>query len=100
MAWPCRWTSTCRPGAPRGWPGVSSGVQAVVTVSAPTDFTGIDLNPRNRLLAQALLGLQPDAAFLRRVSPVTYATRDAPPFLIFHGDRDPVVTPDNAQKLY
>jgi len=32
---------------------------------------------------------RPDVA--KKASPVTYITKDTPPFLIFHGDKDPVV---------
>ncbi|MGI8588668.1 MAG: alpha/beta hydrolase fold domain-containing protein [Chloroflexia bacterium] len=83
-----------------GYADQSSRVQAVVTMSAPTDFTGLDLNPLNRVSSQMLLGKQPDAALLRQVSPVTYATASAPPFLIFHGDSDAIVSPRHAQALY
>ncbi len=83
-----------------GRPDVPSAVQAVVTMSAPTDYTAIDLTPANRVMAQLLLGRQPDAALLRAVSPVTYARSDAPPFLILHGTADPLVPPAHAQALY
>jgi len=83
-----------------GQPGVSSAVQAVVTMSAPTDYTTLDLTPANRVMAQALLGHQPDAALLQAVSPVSYARADAPPFLILHGTADTLVPPAHAQALY
>ncbi|HUS16835.1 MAG TPA: alpha/beta hydrolase, partial [Chloroflexia bacterium] len=83
-----------------GYPEQSSAVQAVVTMSAPADFTPLDLTLTNRVLAQMLLGRQPGAALLRQVSPVSYARAAAPPFLIFHGDSDTLVAPAHAHKLY
>jgi acetyl esterase/lipase len=83
-----------------GYPDQSSRVQAVVDMCGPADFTTLDLNLYNRLMAQMLLGTQPDPDLLRRVSPVNYARRDAPPFLILHGDKDPLVAYSNSQHLY
>jgi dipeptidyl aminopeptidase/acylaminoacyl peptidase len=33
------------------------------------------------------------------VSPITYVSKDNPPFLFFHGDQDKVVSVDQSQKL-
>ena len=83
-----------------GYADESSRVQAVVDMCGPADFTTLDLNLSNRLMAQMLLGTQPDPDLLRRVSPVSYARKDAPPFLILHGDKDPLVAYSNSQHLY
>ncbi len=83
-----------------GYADQSSRVQAVVDMCGPADFTTLDLNLSNRLMAQMLLGTQPDPDILRRVSPVSYARKDAPPFLILHGDKDPLVAYSNSQHLY
>jgi acetyl esterase/lipase len=83
-----------------GYPEQSSRVQAVVDMCGPADFTTLDLNLYNRLMAQMLLGTQPDPDLLRRVSPISYARKDAPPFLILHGDKDPLVAYSNSQHLY
>jgi acetyl esterase/lipase len=82
-----------------GWADQSSAVQAVVDMCGPTDFTDLDLNLPTRIQAQLLLGRQPDTALLRRISPISYARRDAPPFLIFQGDKDTLVAPRNSQRL-
>lgn len=72
----------------------SSKVQAVVDWFGPADFKPIaerDGNP-NSTIGQ-LLGGAPkehmDKAIL--ASPVTHVTRNAPPFLIMHGDKDNLV---------
>jgi acetyl esterase/lipase len=91
-----------------GWHETSSSVQAVASCFGPTDFTrmGADSHapgdparpgthsPENPDSAVAkLLGgtslEKPDVA--RRASPASYVSRDDPPFLFIHGDRDPVV---------
>jgi acetyl esterase/lipase len=83
-----------------GYGDQSSQVQAVVDISGPSDFSLIEQNPVNTLQAYLLLGHPPDAALIRAVSPVTYATKAAPPFLIYHGDQDDLVAPAHGQKLY
>jgi dipeptidyl aminopeptidase/acylaminoacyl peptidase len=35
---------------------------------------------------------------VRRANPITYATKDDPPFLIVHGDKDPLV-PHNQSEI-
>ena len=62
-----------------GNPGVSSRVQAVVAMAAPTDLTAT--MERN--------GLTPDIA--RAMSPVTYVDRDSAPLLLLHGEADQAV---------
>jgi len=74
-------------------------IKAVVDMFGVSDFMAcrgnsgwIDHDAPNSAEAQ-LLGasplLRPDLA--NRASPVTYITKNTPPFLIFHGDKDPVV---------
>ena len=74
-------------------------IKAVIDFFGPSDFIAmrgnsgwIDHDDPNSAEAQ-LLGfpplLRPDLA--RLVSPTTYVTWQTPPFLIFHGDKDPVV---------
>ena len=82
-------------------PGVSSRVQAVVDYFGPTDFLQMDAHrlpdgqvhdpadsPESELIGGALQANKDKAA---RANPITYVTRDAPPFLICHGDADPLV---------
>ena len=84
------------------WPGQSTRVQAVVDCFGPTDLEKMvceqlaDASPEDKKLLYAMAGGETagDALErLRRVSPITYAQpgRDFPPFLILHGDADPVV---------
>jgi acetyl esterase/lipase len=83
-------------------PGVSSRVQAVVDFFGPTDFLQMDAH---RPSAQAMVHDTPDSPEsqlvggpirenpekVARANPVTYVTRDDPPFLIVHGDADLLV---------
>ena len=82
-------------------PGVPSRVQAVVDYFGPTDFLQMDAHrtPNGQLHAPAnspesqLIGgpLQENKEKVARANPITYVTKDAPPFLICHGDSDPLV---------
>jgi acetyl esterase/lipase len=80
---------------------VSSRVQAVVDFFGPTDFLQMDAHrlpggmvhdtpdsPESQLVGGPIQE-HPDR--VARANPVTYVTADAPPFLIVHGDRDPLV---------
>jgi 3-carboxy-cis,cis-muconate cycloisomerase len=80
---------------------VSSQVQAVVDCFGPTDFLQMDSHRlANGMLhdppdspESALVGgpIQQNKDKVERANPITYVTRDAPPFLIIHGDADPLV---------
>ena len=37
---------------------------------------------------------------MKELSPITYVTSDAPPFLFLHGDQDDVVPPECALRLH
>ena len=80
---------------------VSSRVQAVVDYFGPTDFLQMDEHrlpngqvhngadsPESQLVGGAL---QENKDKVARANPITYVTGDAPPFLICHGDSDPLV---------
>ncbi|HYN03338.1 MAG TPA: alpha/beta hydrolase [Vicinamibacteria bacterium] len=80
----------------------SSRVQAVVDFFGPTDFLQMDAH---RLNAQAMVHDTPDSPEsqlvggpirdnpdeVARANPITYVTKDDPPFLIIHGDADILV---------
>lgn len=77
----------------------SSKVQAVVDFFGPTDFLQMDAHrlPQATLVHNAadspesrLVGalIQENAAKVQKANPITYVTKDAPPFLIIHGDAD------------
>lgn len=79
----------------------SSRVQAVVDYYGPTDFLQMDAHrtPDGMLHDPAdspeslLIGgpIQENSDKVARANPVTYVSADAPPFLIVHGDADPLV---------
>lgn len=80
---------------------VSSHVQCVVDYFGPTDFLQMDTqrlpdgmvhdtpdSPESELVGGPIQENQEKTA---RANPVTYVTADAPPFLVIHGDQDPLV---------
>jgi len=72
----------------------SSRVQAVVDWFGPTDFTKMGGShdqpdsPEAKLLGGPVQENKDKAA---RANPITYVSKDDPPFLIMHGDRDTTV---------
>jgi acetyl esterase/lipase len=91
-----------------GNPKFSSRVQAVCDYFGPTDFVNVlDQRERNTGKAPAeplvdkLLGGSPTERpeQARLASPVTFVTRHAPPFLIVHGDQDPLVPFQQSEEL-
>lgn len=79
--------------------GQSSGVQAVVSFFGPEDFTTHDWPPdlEREVIVPFLGGSfaeRPEA--YRRASPIAYVSRDAPPFLLFHGRNDELVPVDQS----
>ncbi len=90
-----------------GSPDQSSKVQAVCDLFGPVDFVKMlpdglpaELEPETPL--SKLLGgpVLEDIARAGRASPLTYLTANDPPFLILHGDRDPLVPFAQSQMLY
>ncbi|MCM3876403.1 MAG: alpha/beta hydrolase [Thermoanaerobaculia bacterium] len=79
-----------------------SRVQAVVSFFGPTDFSTRDW-PRDleKEVIVPFLGEsfadRPDV--YKRASPITYVTKDAPPFLFFHGTEDELVPVDQSKRL-
>ncbi|MCS6850035.1 MAG: alpha/beta hydrolase [Gemmataceae bacterium] len=72
----------------------SSRVQAVVSFFGPTDFTQKTWSPElEEKFFLPFLGARFDDRpdLYRRASPVSYATKDDPPFLFFHGTEDKLV---------
>ena len=81
---------------------VSSKVQAVCDFYGPTDFAQMQKmaggkGPINHDAADSPEGLliggavQKNPEKVKAANPITYVTKDDPPFLIFHGDKDPLV---------
>ncbi|MCL5964950.1 MAG: alpha/beta hydrolase [Deinococcus sp.] len=83
-----------------GWADYSSRVQAVVDWFGPTDFSLInrpDPMGAENLLLGGTPAQKPELA--RLASPVAHVSADDPPFLIQHGNRDPLV-PVEQSKLF
>lgn len=89
-------------------PDVSSRVRAVCDYFGPTDFSKMSSfwsrmdhdaadSPESRLIGGAV---QQNKEKCRRANPITYVTSDDPPFLIVHGDKDPLVPHNQSEILY
>ena len=80
----------------------SSRVQAVVDYFGPTDLAAFG---QNELAQKGMLApfigsrFADNPAAHEKASPVKYVTKDAPPFLIFHGTRDWVVPVEQSRLL-
>ena len=91
-----------------GTPGVSSVVQAVCDWYGPSDLEHLGIPPSqldwqddNSWLAQFIGGAPArNIEKLRAASPVTYASKDAAPFLIMHGDHYTSVALSQSIYLY
>lgn len=89
--------------------GESSRVQAVVDYFGPTDFLEMDTHrlPKGQVHDSAdspesqLIGgpIQENKAKTARANPVVYVSPDDPPFLIVHGDSDPLVPHHQSELL-
>jgi acetyl esterase/lipase len=89
----------------------SNRVQAVVDFFGPTDFLQMDAHAvpgarlKHDLPASAesrLIGgaIQENVEKVGRANPIKYVTSDAPPFLIVHGEQDPLVPCHQSELLY
>lgn len=85
----------------------SSRVQAVCDYFGPTDFIKISNFPSNirhdapDSPESKLIGgpVQQNKEACQRANPITYVTKDDPPFLIVHGDKDLTVPHNQSQLL-
>ena len=99
MTWPIRW-----PRIP--WRAKARASRSLFLLQArQTGACWTKLEHKHPAYRQ-LLGYEPgtpvaqmDAAKLRDVSPVTFATKDDPPVLILHGDADVIVPVEHAHAL-
>lgn len=86
---------------PDGYSAQDCVVQAVVDLFGPTDFLQMDAHsisdeiihddpgsPESRLIGGAI---QHHPKAVKTANPVTYVNGSEPPFLIIHGDQDPLV---------
>ncbi len=79
-----------------------SRIQAVVSFFGPTDLTARNWSKEVEgfFLVPFLGGsFEEKGDLYRKCSPIQYVSKDAPPFLFFHGDQDPIVNIDQSQKL-
>lgn len=88
--------------------GQTSSIDAVVDWFGPTDFLIMDAcgstmthdasdSPESILVGGPI---QENQDIVTLANPITYADSDDPPFLIFHGDKDPLVPYCQSGKLY
>ncbi len=89
-----------------GTTGVSSRVNCVIDYFGPADFLmfGVDSHRLNepgqpvyKLFGGPLKDHQTEA---KQASPVTFISKDDPPFLIVHGTKDPTVNINQSERLY
>ena len=78
----------------------SSRVQAVVAMSAPADFTLTSYNSTHDRVFVYVFGATSNSdPILTHFSPVTYVSKNAPPFLILGGELDLTVPPQQSEEL-
>lgn len=85
-----------------GNPKHSTRIQAVVSFFGPTDFTDKTWSKEvEAAFFIPFLGgtFEQKKDVYRKASPITYCTKDAPPFLFIHGDQDKLVGIDQSQKM-
>lgn len=91
----------------------SSRVQAVCDWFGPTDFLQMDkhslegarlvhdaANSPESLLVGGPIQQEPYRTLVIKANPITYVTKDDPPFLIMHGDKDMLVPLHQSELLY
>jgi acetyl esterase/lipase len=89
-----------------GWSEQSSRVQAVVDWFGPTDFLQMGKNkidhdaggsPESQLIGGPI---QENKEKTAKANPIAYITKDDPPFLIMHGDKDDLVPLNQSELLH
>ena len=78
----------------------SSRVQAVVDMFGPADLTQTFEEDRSLLIEHVFNTSDPESEIIKQASPLTYVSKDDPPFLIIHGDKDDQVLLEQSQELY
>lgn len=81
--------------------GKSIGYKAVVDFYGPADLTLFPKSDDPKSPEGILIGAAPlDRPDLSKIaSPVTYVDKDDPPFLIIHGEKDDLVSPNHSKLL-
>jgi len=83
-----------------GSAGQSARVQAVVDMYGPSDISVVPGGVDRGLLMQVFGAAERSAAVVKLASPVSYVSADDPPFLIIHGEKDPLVPVGQSELLY
>jgi acetyl esterase/lipase len=77
----------------------SSRVQAVISLAGVMDLSQTFPNAEgNDIKTMKRIGF--NESNMREASPVTHVSRDAPPFLLIHGDQDELVPYQQSQLMY
>lgn len=79
-----------------------SHICAVIDLFGPSDLSKLgDAKPSTREHAAELLGESPEKwpDLAKQASPVNFVRKDLPPFLILHGDKDPLISIDQSHAL-
>lgn len=95
-------------GALGSFTSTSSKVNAVVDWFGPTDFLVMDscgskMNHNDAKSPESVLigtPIQENKAKAQSANPISYVNKMCPPFLIFHGDKDPLVPHCQSELLY
>ncbi|MCH5377998.1 MAG: alpha/beta hydrolase [Planctomycetes bacterium] len=84
-----------------GYPEESSRVQAVVNIFGPTEMASCHAGSSVAWIFRLFMGGNPDETpeTYKAASPVTYVTKDDPPILTLHGDKDALVPVEQAKLL-
>jgi acetyl esterase/lipase len=83
-----------------GWQNVSSKVQAVTSYYGVSDFTARFPRETDQFIEKFLRGTEKEKAQLyRKASPIFYVSKDDPPLLIVHGDKDNSVPFDQSVRM-
>ncbi|MEM9176783.1 MAG: alpha/beta hydrolase, partial [Myxococcota bacterium] len=101
--------ATLEGATPDTWPGESSRVQAVVDFFGPSELetyraqhveNGLG-NTNSLFFLEMLIGgaVEANPELAASASPMAYLDADDPPFLIIHGDEDPVVPIQQSRRL-
>jgi acetyl esterase/lipase len=83
-----------------GWEEQSSRVQAVVDMFGPADLTPGGSRGVSGVGENVFGAKSADDPVLKRASPITYVSKEDPPFLILHGDKDALVPLSQSRSLY
>ena len=78
---------------------VSAKAQAVVSLYAQSSFEFVPLNADVHRLLDPLIAQKGEKAALREASPITYVSKDDPPFLEILGDQDEYIPYSEATNL-